>query len=222
MNFFTRRAPEMPAAEQALPGRDAQINPGDRHFVNGNPIKPAFPAGFEIAVFGNGCFWGTEEDFWQVDGVFTTAVGYVGGFTPNPSYDEVCSGMTGHTEATLVVFDPNKVSYEQLLKTFWEHHDPTQGMGQGNDIGTQYRSGIYPTTPEQHKIAEASKDRYQPALTARDYDEITTEIKDIDFDRDFYYAEEYHQQYLAKNPNGYRCHSATGIEYPLGAAEAVA
>jgi peptide-methionine (S)-S-oxide reductase len=200
----------MPPIEKALPGREAAIEPGDRHFVNGNPIKGPWPPGFEIAVFGNGCFWGTEEDFWQLD---------VGGYTPNPNYEEVCSGMTGHTEATLVVFDPNRVSYESLLKTFWEHHDPTQGMGQGNDIGTQYRSGIYPTTDEQHKIAEASKVLYQPALTARDYDEITTEIKDIDLDRDFYYAEEYHQQYLAKNPNGYRCHSATGIEYPLGATE---
>jgi peptide-methionine (S)-S-oxide reductase len=192
----------MPEIEQALPGRDDSIEPGDRHFINGNPIKGPWPPGFEIAVFGNGC--------------------YVGGFTPNPTYDEVCSGMTGHTEATLVVFDPNKVEYEQLLKIFWEHHDPTQGMGQGNDIGTQYRSGIYPTTPEQHKIAEASKARYQPVLTARDYDEITTEIKDIELDRDFFYAEEYHQQYLGKNPNGYRCHSATGIPYPVGATEAAA
>ena len=207
----------MPPAEAALPGRDQPIDPGDRHFVNGNPIKGPWPPGFEIAVFGNGCFWGTEEDFWQQDGVYSTAVGYVGGFTPNPSYDEVCSGMTGHTEATLVVYDPNKIGYEQLLKLFWEHHDPTQGMRQGNDIGTQYRSGIYPLTPKQHEIAESSLARYQEVLTAQDYDEITTEIKDIELERDFYYAEEYHQQYLAKNPNGYRCHSATGIEYPLAA-----
>lgn len=215
MNFFTRKPPEMPASAAALPGRETPLSPGDRHFVNGNPIHGPWPPGFELAVFGNGCFWGTEEDFWQVDGVYSTAVGYVGGFTPNPTYDEVCSGMTGHTEATLVVFDPNKASYEGLLKIFWEHHDPTQGMRQGNDIGTQYRSGIYPTTPEQHATAEQSLARYQEVLRAQDYDEITTEIKDIDPERDFYYAEEYHQQYLAKNPNGYRCHSATGIAYPL-------
>ena len=216
-----RKSPEMPAAEAALPGREAPIDPGDRHFVNGNPIKGPWPPGFETAVFGNGCFWGTEEDFWQQDGVYSTAVGYIGGYTPNPNYEEVCTGMTGHTEATLVVFDPNKVSYEQLLKIFWEHHDPTQGMRQGNDIGTQYRSGIYPVNAEQHRIAQASLERYQPVLTAADYDEITTEIKDIDLGRDYYYAEEYHQQYLAKNPNGYRCHSATGVPYPLGATEAV-
>lgn len=211
----------MPAADAALPGRDQPLEAGDRHFVNGNPIKGPWPEGFEVAVFGNGCFWGTEEDFWQQEGVFSTAVGYVGGYTPNPSYDEVCSGMTGHTEGTLVVFDPNRVSYEQLLKRFWEHHDPTQGMGQGNDIGTQYRSGIYPVNAEQHATAEASLAKYQPVLTQAGYDAITTEIKDIDPERDFYYAEEYHQQYLAKNPNGYRCHSETGVAYPVGAEASV-
>ena len=217
--IFKRPETEIPPRERALPGRDSAIPSGERHFVNGNPIHGPWPPGFEIAVFGNGCFWGTEEDFWQQDGVYSTAVGYVGGYTPNPTYDEVCSGMTGHTEGTLVVYDPGKVSYEQLLKRFWEHHDPTQGMRQGNDIGTQYRSGIYPVNAEQRAAAEASIERYQPVLTAAGYDEITTEVKDIDVDRDFFYAEEYHQQYLAKNPNGYRCHSATGIPYPAAVSE---
>ncbi|MGB0873604.1 MAG: peptide-methionine (S)-S-oxide reductase MsrA [Solirubrobacterales bacterium] len=214
-----RREPEMPPQDAALPGRSTPIDPGDRHFVNGNPIKGPWPPGFDIAVFGNGCFWGTEEAFWKLTGVYSTAVGYIGGYTPNPTYDEVCSGMTGHTEATLVVFDPNKISYEQLLKVFWEDHDPTQGMRQGNDIGTQYRSGIYPVNVQQREIAEASIARYQPVLTAAGYDEITTEIKDIELERDFFYAEDYHQQYLAKNPNGYRCASATGVAYTLGAAD---
>jgi peptide-methionine (S)-S-oxide reductase len=205
----------MPAAADALPGRSEPLDPGSRHYVNGQQLKGPWPGGLEVAIFGNGCFWGTEEDFWQVDGVYSTAVGYVGGFTPNPTYEEVCSGMTGHTEGTLVVFDPATVSYEQLLKRFWEHHDPTQGFQQGNDVGTQYRSGIYPTTDAQREIAERSLAAYQPELTAASYGEITTEIKPVDAERDFFYAEEYHQQYLAKNPNGYRCHSATGVTYPL-------
>lgn len=221
MSFF-RKSHEMPAPEAALPGRESAINPGDRHFVNGNPIKGPFPPGFETVVFGSGCFWGTEEIFWNTPGVFSTAVGYVGGFTPNPTYEEVCSGMTGHTEAVLVVFDPNKVTYDELLKKFWEDHDPTQGMRQGNDIGSQYRSGIYATNAEQFKEAEASRDRYQPVLTAAGYDEITSEIREIDLNKDFFYAEDYHQQYLAKNPNGYRCASATGIPYELVGAGATA
>lgn len=207
----------MPLAEQALPGRAEPQIAGDVHFVSGRQLKGPWPAGIEVAVFANGCFWGTEEDFWQIDGVYSTAVGYVGGFTPNPTYEEVCSGMTGHTEAALVAFDPAKVSYEQLLKRFWEHHDPTAGMRQGNDIGTQYRSGIYPTTPGQATTAEASRARYQQAITSGGLGEITTEIKPIDSATDFYYAEQYHQQYLAKNPAGYRCHSETGIEYSLAA-----
>ena len=186
-----------------------------RHFVNGNPLKGPWPEGFETAIFANGCFWGTEEDFWQLDGVFSTAVGYVGGHTPNPTYEEVCSGMTGHAEAALVVYDASRVSYEDLLKRFWEHHDPTQGMRQGNDVGTQYRSCIYPTTDAQREIAIASRARYQDAITAAGLGEITTEIKPIEAADDFYYAEEHHQQYLAKNPMGYRCHSETGIAYSL-------
>lgn len=207
--------PEMPSADSALKGRQAPLDPGSHHFVNGNPLVGPWPPGFEVAVFGNGCFWGTEEAFWQLPGVYSTAVGYVGGITQNPTYEEVCSGMTGHTEATLVVFDPNKVSYEKLLKIFWEDHDPTQGMRQGNDVGTQYRSGIYPVSVAQREAAEASVARYQPVLTAAGYDEITTELVDIDLARDFFYAEDYHQQYLAKNPNGYRCASATGVGYPV-------
>ncbi len=203
----------------ALPGRDTAIEPGDRHFINGNPIKPPFPAGFETAVFAAGCFWSVEEAFWKTPGVFSTAVGYVGGFTKNPTYEEVCTGMTGHTEAVLVVYDPNRVSYEELLKVFWEDHDPTQGMRQGNDIGTQYRSGIYLHTQEERATAEASRDRYQQQLSAAGYDEIATEIVDVgELDEFFYYAEDYHQQYLGKNPNGYRCASATGIPYVAATA----
>jgi len=206
----------MPDPEAALPGRDQPIDPGSHHFVTGRPIKGPWPAGTELAVLANGCFWGTEEDYWQLDGVLGTAVGYVGGATPNPTYEEVCTGMTGHTEAALVAFDPAVVTYEELLARFWEHHDPTQGMRQGNDIGTQYRSGIYVTTDEQRAVAQASLERYQQALTDAGLDEITTEIVDVDIDCDFYFAEEYHQQYLAKNPAGYRCHSETGVAYPRG------
>jgi peptide-methionine (S)-S-oxide reductase len=185
------------------------------HFVNGNPIEPPWPTGHEVAIVANGCFWGTEEDYWGLPGVYSTAVGYVAGSTPNPTYEEVCSGTTGHAEAALIVFDPAVVSYEELLARFWEHHDPTQGNRQGNDIGTQYRSGIYPTTPAQRETAEASLARYQSALTAAGEGTITTEIKDVESARDFHYAEQYHQQYLAKNPSGYRCHSSNSVSYPL-------
>jgi peptide-methionine (S)-S-oxide reductase len=171
-----------------------------RHYVNGNPLKPPYPDGLEMAMFGMGCFWGAERKFWQLDGVFTTAVGYAGGITPNPTYQEVCTGMTGHNEVVYVVFDPKVISYEALLKAFWESHDPTQGMRQGNDVGTQYRSGIYLYSESQRKLAEASRDAYQQALKAGGYGTISTEIIDAP---EFYYAEGYHQQYLAKNPNGY-------------------
>ena len=198
----------------ALPGRDQAIDAGDRHFVNGNPLHGPFPDGLETAVFAAGCFWSVEEVFWNQPGVYSTAVGYVGGFTKNPTYDEVCSGMTGHTEAVLVVYDPNKISYETLLGHFWEDHDPTQGMRQGNDVGTQYRSGIYVNSPEQREVAEASTKKFQAQLTEAGYGEITTELKDVgELDTFFYYAEDYHQQYLAKNPNGYRCAGQTGLKY---------
>jgi len=183
-----------------------------RHFVNGNPIQAPFPAGIETAVFGLGCFWGAERKFWQVEGVYTTAVGYAAGITPNPTYQEVCSGMTGHNEVVLVAFDPKVVSYEDLLKVFWESHNPTQGMQQGNDRGTQYRSGIYTYSEAQRKAAEASRDMYQKALTEAKYGEITTEIV---ADPTFYYAEEYHQQYLAKNPGGYCGLGGTNVSCPV-------
>lgn len=204
----------MPDASAALPGRGTAIDPGTRHFVNGRPLRGPWPDGMETAVFASGCFWGAEEIFWQQPGVYSTAVGYVGGFTPNPTYEEVCTGMTGHTEAVLVVFDPSATSYEQLLKVFWESHDPTQGMRQGNDIGTQYRSGVYFEGPRQRAAAEASLAKYDEALRAAGRDPITTEVRDLGDLDNFYYAEEYHQQYLAKNPNGYRCHSATGVPFP--------
>lgn len=198
----------------ALPGRDHAIDAGDRHFVNGNPLHGPFPAGLETAVFAAGCFWSVEEVFWQQPGVFSTSVGYVGGFTKNPTYDEVCSGMTGHTEAVLVVYDPAKVSYEALLGHFWEDHDPTQGMRQGNDVGTQYRSGIYVNSPAQREVAEASIKKFQAQLSAAGYGEITSELIDVgELGSYFYYAEDYHQQYLAKNPNGYRCAGQTGLKY---------
>ena len=190
----------LPTATEALPGRTEPIRVTNRHLLNGNPIQPPFPAGLETAVFGLGCFWGAERKFWQQPGVFSTAVGYAAGITPNPTYQEVCSGMTGHNEVVLVVFDPTVVSYEQLLKVFWESHNPTQGMRQGNDSGTQYRSGIYTFSPQQKQLAEASEAAYQQALTAGGYGDITTEILDAP---EFYYAEDYHQQYLGKNPNGY-------------------
>jgi peptide-methionine (S)-S-oxide reductase len=188
-----------------------------RHEVLGNPIAPPFPEGLQRAVFGLGCFWGAERLFWQADGVYTTAVGYAGGYTPNPTYEEVCSGRTGHTEAVLVVYDPAKTSYEEMLKIFWEGHDPTQGMRQGNDVGTQYRSGIYYENEEQRAVAEASRTRFQERLGDAGYGEITTEIAPAG---PFYYAEDYHQQYLAANPNGYCGLGDTGVNCPVGVATA--
>jgi peptide-methionine (S)-S-oxide reductase len=203
----------VPTAEEALPGRSQEMPVPAKHFVNGHPLKGPFPAGLEQAVFALGCFWGAERKFWQAPGVYTTAVGYAGGSTANPTYQETCSGLTGHAEAVLVVFDPKVISYEQLLKIFWESHDPTQGMRQGNDVGTQYRSAIYALTPEQKRAAEASKAAFQKKLTASGYGPITTEIAEAG---PFYYAEEYHQQYLAKNPGGYCGLGGTGVSCPIG------
>jgi peptide-methionine (S)-S-oxide reductase len=213
--FFTKHKSEMPAPEDALPGRDQALTVPDRHFVNGNPIKPPFPEGLQQAVFGMGCFWGAERIFWKLPGVWTTAVGYAAGYTPNATYEEVCSGRTGHAEVVLVVFDPNRISYGELLKAFWENHDPTQGMRQGNDVGTQYRSGIYVFDQAQRQAAEASRDAFQKELTANGYGPITTEIAD---GGPFYYAEDYHQQYLAKNPMGYCGLGGTGVSCPVGLA----
>lgn len=210
-DLFSRKAAALPSADEALPGRAEAVPVLAHHVVLGNPLSPPFPQHCHQALFGMGCFWGVERRFWQQPGIWTTAVGYTGGFTPNPSYEEVCSGRTGHTEAVLVVFDPRVISYDALLKLFWESHDPTQGMRQGNDVGTQYRSGIYPFTPEQHHQAEASRERYQAALSAQGRGAITTEIVDTP---QFYYAEPYHQQYLAKNPNGYCGLAGTGIALP--------
>ena len=201
----------MPTPDTALPGRAAVMPVPDAHFVNGNPLRGPFPDGLQQAVFGMGCFWGVERKFWQLPGVFTTAAGYAAGLTPNPSYQEVCSGKTGHNEVVLVVFDPAQVSYEHLLKVFWEGHNPTQGMRQGNDMGTQYRSGIYTFDDEQAWLAAASKDVFQLALDKTRYGTITTEILPA---TDFYYAEDYHQQYLAKNPNGYCGLGGTGVSCP--------
>ena len=201
----------LPTQEEALPGRDLVMPVPEKHFVNGNLMKPPYPEGLEQAMFGMGCFWGAERKFWQQDGVFITAVGYAGGLTPNPTYREVCSGMTGHNEVVLVVFDPAVVSYETLLKIFWQSHDPTQEMRQGNDVGTQYRSGIYTFSAEQKQLAEASKAAYQPSLKQSGYGAIATEILDAP---EFYFAEDYHQQYLAKNPNGYCGLGGTGVCYP--------
>ena len=206
--FALRKKTEFPPAENALPGREEKIPVPDRHYVNGNPTQPPFPEHMQTAIFGLGCFWGAERKFWQLDGVYTTAVGYAGGITKNPTYQEVCTGQTGHNEVVLVVFDPNVVSYEQLLNMFWESHNPTQGMRQGNDVGTQYRSGIYTTTPEQKAVAQASLERYQASLKAAGHGNITTEILDTP---EFYYAEEYHQQYLANNPSGYCGLGGTGV-----------
>jgi peptide-methionine (S)-S-oxide reductase len=188
----------------------------DAHFVNGHPLRGPWPAGMEIAVFGMGCFWGAERKFWQTEGVYSTFVGYAGGFTPNPTYDEVCSGRTGHAEVVGVVYDPAVVGYDQLLKTFWEEHDPTQGMRQGNDVGSQYRSTVYVTSDAQREAAEASRAMFQERLAASGYGEITTEIDSIDVDRGFFYAEPYHQQYLSKNPNGYCGIGGTGVSCPAG------
>ena len=215
IQMFFREKKKMIEPERALPGRDAEMPVPDRHHVLGTPIKPPFPEGIETAVFGMGCFWGAERMFWQADGVYTTAVGYAGGYTPNPTYEEVCSGSTGHTEVVLVAFDPEKTSYERMLQIFWEGHDPTQGMRQGNDVGTQYRSAIYWNSEEQRERAEASRAMYQQQLRRRE------PRRDHDRDRrggPFYYAEDYHQQYLAKNPNGYCGLGGTGVSCPIGVA----
>ncbi len=202
----------MPSPEKALPGRSESMPVTEKHFVNGNPLQPPFPEQMEMAMFGLGCFWGAERKFWQLPGVYTTAVGYSSGYTPNPTYQEVCTGMTGHNEVVLVVYDPQQISYSELLKVFWESHNPTQGMRQGNDVGTQYRSGIYTYNETQQQLAEASKTAYQKELAKSGYDEISTEIIEAP---EFYYAEDYHQQYLAKNPNGYCGLGGTGISCPL-------
>ena len=203
--------------DDALPGRTDQSMPvPDTHFVNGHPLTGPWPDGMQVAVFGMGCFWGAERKFWQADGVYSTFVGYAGGFTPNPAYEEVCSGRTGHTEVVGVVYDPDEIPFEQILRIFWEEHDPTQGMRQGNDIGTQYRSAILTTTPEQAEVVESTRAMFQQRLTDAGYGEITTEIGSIDLDDDFYYAEPYHQQYLAKNPNGYCGIGGTGVSCPIG------
>jgi peptide-methionine (S)-S-oxide reductase len=209
--MFGRTPKEMPTAREALAGRSQSVDVPQEHFINGNPLEPPFPEGTETAVFGMGCFWGAERRFWQLDGVYTTSVGYAGGMTPNPTYEEVCTGRTGHTEAVMVVYHPDQVTYDDLLRVFWETHDPTQGYRQGNDIGTQYRSAIYTTTDQQLDQAKRSKDVYQSVLSERGFGDVTTEIEPLD---DYYYAEAYHQQYLGKNPHGYDCHARTGIEYP--------
>ena len=215
MFFIDRGKMEMVRPEDALPGRPDPIPTAERHFISGIPLKSPVPEGMEQAMFGMGCFWGVERKFWQLDGVYTTAAGYAAGLTPNPTYQEVCSGLTGHNEVVLVVFDPARVSYEQLLKVFWEGHDPTQGMRQGNDRGTQYRSGIYTFTAEQTAQAEASKAAYQRELDKAGFGPITTEILPAP---EFYYAEDYHQQYLAKNPGGYCGLGGTGVSCPAGLA----
>src|SRR6476620_11587792 len=210
-----KKKPEMPSPAEALPGRPTPIPTAREHFIFHRPLKGPYPAGFETAMFGMGCFWGAERKFWELgDGIYITAVGYAGGHTPNPTYQEVCTGRTGHNEVVLVVYDPATISYERLLKAFWENHDPTQGMRQGNDVGTQYRSGIYAFTPEQRQAAEASKAMFQKELVRHGmHDAITTEILDAP---PFYYAEDYHQQYLAKNPNGYCGLGGTGVSCPIG------
>jgi peptide-methionine (S)-S-oxide reductase len=212
--FSFKKKLEMPTAATALPGRKEPIQTASKHFVNGHPLKGPYPEGYETAIFGLGCFWGAERKFWELgDAVYVTAVGYAGGLTPNPTYEEVCTGRTGHNEVVLVVFDPKRISYEMLLKTFWESHDPTQGMRQGNDVGTQYRSGIYVNSPAQRAAAEATKANYEPLVVAKGYGPITTEIVAAP---EFYFAEEDHQQYLAKNPWGYCGHGGTGVSCPVG------
>jgi peptide-methionine (S)-S-oxide reductase len=213
--FLFRQKSEMVAPEEALPGRSEPIPVPERHVILGNPLTPPWPDGYRQAVFGLGCFWGAERVFWQAPGTWTTAVGYAGGYTPNPTYEEVCSGRTGHTEAVLVVFDPAVTSYEQVLRRFWENHDPTQGMRQGNDAGTQYRSAILYGSEEQREAAERSREMFQGELEHAGYGDITTEIAPLG---DFYYAEDYHQQYLAKNPNGYCGLGGTGVSCPIGLA----
>src|SRR5580692_3205556 len=213
--LFMRKTTTLPSATEALPGRADPIPTARRHFVNGHPLQPPYPAGLAQAIFGLGCFWGAERKFWELgDGIYVTAAGYAGGHTKNPTYEEVCSGRTGPTEAVLVVFDPKKISYDLLLKTFWENHNPTQGMRQGNDVGTQYRSAIYTFTPEQRKAVDASKAAYQKALSAKGLGPITTEVAPSG---EFYFAEDYHQQYLAKNPAGYCGLGGTGVSCPIGA-----
>jgi peptide-methionine (S)-S-oxide reductase len=216
MRFFSRPDPSMVDAANALPGHEREMDVPALHEVLGTPLKGPFPEGFQQAVFGMGCFWGEEKVFWEAPGVYTTAVGYAGGFTPNPTYEEVCSGRTGHTEAVLVVFDPAATSYEQLLKLFWEGHDPTQGMRQGNDVGSQYRSAIFWQDEAQRAAAEVSRDAYQQVLTAAGHGTITTEIEPGAPTHPFYYAEDYHQQYLAKNPGGYCGVGGTGVSCPVG------
>jgi peptide-methionine (S)-S-oxide reductase len=212
-----REKTKMTDPQRALPGREQEMRVPAAHTVLGTPLKPPFPEGLETAVVALGCFWGAERIFWKLPGVYTTAVGYTGGFTPNPTYEEVCSGSTGHTEAVLVVFDPNQISYAELLRKFWEGHNPTEGMRQGNDVGTQYRSAIYHTNDQQRQIAEASKVAYADQLKAAGYPEITTEIAEAG---PFYYAEDYHQQYLDKNPAGYCGLGGTGVSCPIGLAHA--
>ena len=214
--FGFKKKLEMPSAEEALPGRSTPIPTAERHFVLGRPLQGPYPQGFAHALFGMGCFWGAERKFWELgEGIFVTAVGYAGGLTPNPTYEEVCSGRTGHNEVVLVIFDPSRIPYERLLNTFWENHDPTQGMRQGNDVGTQYRSAIYTFDPAQRAAAEASKAAYTRALRAKGYGPVTTEIRDAP---PLYFAEDYHQQYLAKNPMGYCGLGGTGVSCPVGIA----
>jgi len=215
MGFLSRKT-QMPSASEALPGRSARMRVPEKHFVLGTPLEPPFPDGMELALFGMGCFWGAERKFWEAPGVYSTSVGYAGGFTPNPAYEEVCGGRTGHNEVVRVVFDPRETSYAALLRVFWENHDPTQGMRQGNDVGTQYRSGIYVGMPEQREAALASRDAYQERLAHKGFGPITTEIQEAP---EFYYAEDYHQQYLAKNPAGYCGLGGTGVSCPVGLEE---
>lgn len=212
-SFLASKKMKMPTAAEALPGRAEKMPVPARHFVLGTPLEPPFPPGTELAMFGMGCFWGAEKKFWQVKGVYSTSVGYAGGFTPNPTYEEVCTGGTGHNEVVRVVFDPKVVSYEELLRVFWENHDPTQGMRQGNDVGTQYRSGVYTSDGAQREAALASLEAYQEGLAQAGYGQITTEVLDAP---PFYYAEAYHQQYLAKNPGGYCGLGGTGVACPIG------
>lgn len=212
--FLFKKSPTLPTPEEALPGRPAAIPTARTHFITGHPLKGPYPSGSETALFGMGCFWGAERKFWELgEGIHVTAAGYAAGHTPNPTYEEVCSGRTGHNEVVLVVFDPAKISYARLLKTFWENHDPTQGMRQGNDVGTQYRSGIYAFGETQRQAAEASKESYAQALAARRFGPVTTEILDAPA---FYFAEDYHQQYLAKNPRGYCGLGGTGVACQIG------
>ena len=216
-SLFSRQS-NMPTAETALPGRDTPVAVPERHFVNGARLRPPDPDGARIAVFGMGCFWGAEKAFWQTPGVISTAVGYAGGFTPNPTYEEVCSGRTGHAEVVQVVYDPAEISYADLLKAFWENHDPTQGMRQGNDVGTQYRSAVYTTTPAQAAVAQATVEAFQPVVSMAGRGQITTEIAPLGA---YYHAEDHHQQYLSgdKNPNGYCNHGPNGMTCPIGVAK---